>query len=55
MNQEFVKKMMELSLKLDKYQLALMKKCEICGPILMGANKNKYPICKRHKEIYDTI
>lgn len=48
MNQEFVYKMMSLATKLNKFELALMLKCEICGPILRGADKNKYPKCKRH-------
>lgn len=48
MNDVFFKEMFELSNKLKKYEHMLMLKCEICGPILRGADSTKYPKCKRH-------
>lgn len=44
-------KMFELALRLEKFDKARMLKCEICGPILRGADPSKYPACKRHNNI----
>jgi hypothetical protein len=48
MNKEFIEKMFKLNKQLNNYQLALMLKCEICGPIIRGADKSRYPKCKKH-------
>lgn len=48
MNENFVKSMFELANKLEKFEYVLRLKCEICGPILRGADYRKYPKCKRH-------
>lgn len=50
MNDIFLKEMAILSNKLDKYYAVLLSKCEICGPVMRGANKNNYPECKKHKQ-----
>lgn len=54
MNDQFFKEMFGLSNKLNNYYFALMLKCEICGPVLRGADKSRYPECKRHKEFKQT-
>lgn len=41
-------KMFELAVKLQKFETARMLKCEICGPVLRGADPSKYPPCKKH-------
>lgn len=51
MSSVFLKEMAILSNKLDRYYQVLLLKCEICGPILRGAKKDKYPECKKHKEV----
>jgi rubrerythrin len=43
-----VRRMLELANKLQKFEIALRLKCEICGPILRGDNPNRYPKCKKH-------
>jgi hypothetical protein len=48
MNADQARAMFELSDKLDNLEFVLRLKCEICGPILRGADKSKYPACKRH-------
>lgn len=40
--------MFELANKMDKFEIALKLKCEICGPILKGDDPSRYPKCKRH-------
>ena len=48
MEEEKVRAIFELASKMEKFELALRLKCEICGPILRGADPSKYPICKKH-------
>ena len=50
MKEEQVRAMFELSNKIDNYEFVLKLKCEICGPILRGADASRYPVCKRHKK-----
>lgn len=50
MNDNFIKEMFELSNKLDRYHHMLRLKCEVCGPILRGADPKNYPKCKRHQK-----
>lgn len=52
MEENKVRAMFELANKLDKLQLVLLKKCEVCGPILRGADKTRYPKCKRHDDLH---
>jgi hypothetical protein len=52
MEESKVKAMFELAKKLDNFQLVLLKKCEICGPLLRGADKSKYPKCKKHNDLH---
>lgn len=52
MEEKKVRAMFELANKLDKLQLVLLNKCEVCGPILRGADKSRYPKCKRHDDLY---
>lgn len=49
MEEKKVKAMFELAKKLDRFDIALRLKCEICGPILKGADASRYPQCKKHK------
>lgn len=47
MNEETVIKILALAHQMERFEIALRLKCEICRPKLMGYPGN-YPICKRH-------
>lgn len=48
MEEQKVRAIFDLANKMEKYDLMLRLKCEICGPILRGQDKTKYPKCKKH-------
>jgi len=48
MDEKKVRAIFELSHKMDRFEIALKLKCEICGPILRGSNPSRYPVCKKH-------
>jgi hypothetical protein len=41
-------------MQLDKFDIQRLRKCEICGPVLLGL-PGKYPVCKRHKETWKIL
>jgi hypothetical protein len=44
----------DILIQLQKFDIMRLRNCEICGPIIKGY-KGNYPICKRHKEIWDEL
>jgi hypothetical protein len=46
--------MFNLAKQLNRFELALRMKCEICRPKLLGHPGN-YPICKKHETKRDVV
>ena len=49
-----IDEMFNLARQLDKFEIALRLKCEICRPKLLGHPGN-YPVCKKHEIKRDVV